>query len=156
MYGDTHEQVLEDMLDTIKWLTVASFILNLHKSHLVQAVAQVLRHLWTLGSFWAPNITKLTALLDKSDSELPQINQVSFYGLFNFYREYVPAFAELLEPLRQFLGQDAQPWMAAVRECICKVVQCIATAPHWPNTDLLTEIRMETRLSSHSIAPLLL
>ena len=65
MYGDTQEQVLEDMLEAIKWLAMASFILNLHKSQLVQAVVQVLKHLWTSGSFWAPNVTKLTTFLEK-------------------------------------------------------------------------------------------
>ena len=35
IYGDTLEQVLEDMLEAIKWLTAARFMLNLHKSHLI-------------------------------------------------------------------------------------------------------------------------
>ena len=34
-YGDTQEQVLEDMLEAIKWLAAASFMLNLHNSQLV-------------------------------------------------------------------------------------------------------------------------
>ena len=71
-------------------------------------MAQVFGHLWTLGSFWVPNITKLTTLIEKSDGELAQINWASLYGLLNFYREYVPAFAKLVKLLRQLLGQDAQ------------------------------------------------
>ena len=51
--------MLEDMLEAVKWLAVASFMLNLHKSQLVQATVQVLGHLWTSGSFWVPNTTKL-------------------------------------------------------------------------------------------------
>ena len=39
MYGDTQEQVLEDMLEAIKWLATAGFMLNLHKSQLFQAPA---------------------------------------------------------------------------------------------------------------------
>ena len=35
MYGDTQEQVLEDMLEAIKRLTAARFVTNLHKSQLV-------------------------------------------------------------------------------------------------------------------------
>ena len=97
------------MLEAVKWLAMAGFMLNLHKSQLVQAVAQVLGHLWTLGGFWAPNITKLTALMEKSDGELAQFNWASLYGLLNFYREYVLAFAELVKLLCQLLGQDAQP-----------------------------------------------
>ena len=105
IYRDTLEQVLEHMLEAIKWVTMASFMLNLCKSQLVQAIAQVLRHLWTLGGFWAPNATKLTALIEKSDSELTQFNWASLYGLLNFYRECFPAFSELVELLCQLLGQ---------------------------------------------------
>ena len=123
MYGDTQEQVLKDTLEAVKQLAAAGFMLNLHKSQLVQAAAQVLRHLWTLGGFWAPNITKLTALMEKTDGELAQFNWASLYGLLNFYREYVPAFAELVEPLRQLLGQDAHPWMPEAGECIREVAQ---------------------------------
>ena len=35
MYGDTQQRVLEDMLEAIKQLAVASFLLNLCKSQLV-------------------------------------------------------------------------------------------------------------------------
>ena len=69
-------------------------------------MVQVLRHLWTLGSFWGPNVTKLTTFLEKSDGELALLNWASLFGLLNFYREYVLAFAKLLEPLRQLLGQE--------------------------------------------------
>ena len=63
MYGDTQEEVLEDTLEAVKRLATAGFMLNLHKSQLVQAAVQVLGHLWTLGGFWAPNVTKLAALI---------------------------------------------------------------------------------------------
>ena len=148
--------MLEDTLEAVKWLTAASFILNLHRSQLVQATVLVLRHLWTLGSFWAPNTTKLTALMEKLDSELAQINQASLYGLLNFYREYVLAFADLVGLLCQLLGQDARPWMKAAGECIREVAWCVVTAPHWLNADLTAKLRMETKVSSHGIATLLL
>ena len=45
--------------------------------------------------------------MKKLDGELARFNWASLYGLLNFYREYVLAFAELFEPLRQLLGQDA-------------------------------------------------
>ena len=39
IYGDNQEEVLEDTLEAVKQLTTASFMLNLYKSQLVQAMA---------------------------------------------------------------------------------------------------------------------
>ena len=140
MYGDTQEEVLEDTVEAVKRLATTSFMLNLHKSQLVQATAQVLGHLWTLGGFWVPNVTKLTTLMGKIESKLAQFNQASLYGLLNFYREYVPAFTELVEPLHQLLGQDTHPWTPEARECIREVARHVITMPHWLNADLLAEL----------------
>ena len=140
MYGDTQEQVLEDTLEAVKQLTATGFMLNLHKSQLVQAVVQVLGHLWTLGGFWAPNITKLTVLIEKTDGELAQFNRASLYELLNFYREYIPAFAELVKPLRQLLGQDTRLWTREAGECVCEVAWCVIMAPRWLNADLTAEL----------------
>ena len=67
MYGDTQKLVLEDMFEEIKWLAAARFMPKLHKNQLVQAVVQVLRPIQSLGFFWAPKITKPTALMKKND-----------------------------------------------------------------------------------------
>ena len=131
-------------------------MLNLHKSQLVQAAAQALGHLWTSGGFWAPNVTKLAALIEKMDGELARANRASLYGLLNFYREYVPAFNELVEPLCQLLGQDAHPWMPEAGECVHEVARRVIKVPLWLNADLSEELRMETRVSSCGIATLLL
>ena len=69
VYGDTQEEVLEGMLEAVKRLTATGFMLNLCKSQLVQAAAQALRHLWTSGGFWVPNITKLNTLIGKMVSQ---------------------------------------------------------------------------------------
>ena len=46
----------------------------------------------------------MEALLQKSGAELSRMNRASLYGLLNFFREYVPTFAEITEPLRELLG----------------------------------------------------
>ena len=49
------------------------------------------------------------------------MSRPSLYGLLNFYREYVPAFTELVEPLRRLLHQDARPWMKQAVESVQEV-----------------------------------
>ena len=78
--------------------------------------------------------------MEKLDGESAQFNQVSFYGLLNFYREYVLAFTELIEPFHQLLGQDTQPWITAAGECIHEVVQHVVTALCWLNADLTAKL----------------
>ena len=39
IYRDIQEQVLEDMLEAVKWLAAAIFILSLYKIQVVQGVA---------------------------------------------------------------------------------------------------------------------
>ena len=103
-----------------------------------------------------PNVTKLTALLEKSHGALAWLNLASFYGLLNFYREYVPAFAELVKSPHQLLGQDTQLWIAAAGKYICEVAWLIVTILCWLNGDLLVKLWMETRVSSCCIATPLL
>ena len=105
IYENTQEQVLEDILEAINWLGSAGSMLNLYKAQLVQAAATALRHLWISGSFWVPHVTKLTDLMEKTYSELAWVNWASLYGLLDFSKAYVPAFAKLVEPLCLLLGQ---------------------------------------------------
>lgn len=84
----------------------------------MESAAKVLGHLWTSGGFWAPNTGKLEAIQDLSSHDMAKMNRASLYGLLNFYREYVPTFAEMTEPLRQLLGQDARPWTEAAERAV--------------------------------------
>ena len=97
-------------MEAIPHLTKAGFMINLKKSHLVEDSAKVLGHYWSTGGFWVPNVEKLQALITRTDEELGRMSRPLLYGLLNFYREYVSAFAKLVEPLRYLLWQDARPW----------------------------------------------
>ena len=44
VFGESQEQVLEDMLEVVRRLTKAGFMINLKKSHLVEDAAKVLGH----------------------------------------------------------------------------------------------------------------
>ena len=97
-------------MEAIRHLTKAGFMINLKKIHLVEESAKVLGHFWSMGGFWAPNVDKLQALISKTDEEIGKMLRPSLYGLPNFYRDYVPAFAKLVEPLRHLLRQDVRLW----------------------------------------------
>ena len=74
------------------------------------------------------------------------MNRVLLYGLLNFFREYVPTFAELTEPIRELLGQDAKPWMVAAGNAVQTVADRIVSTPRWLNMDPAQELRMEVRV----------
>ena len=78
--------------------------------------------------------------MEKMDNELARFNRASLYGLLNFYREYIPAFAELVEPLCQLLGQDACWWMPEARECVREVAHHVITVLCWLNADLTAKL----------------
>ena len=156
VFGDDRQQVLDDTLEAVRRLTRAGFMINLSKSQLVERSAKILGHTWYSGGYWAPVVTKLEALLTKSEEELARMNRASLYGLLNFYREYLPAFAETTEPLRELLGQDAQPWTTQATEAVRRTITAITNTPRWLNADLAQEIRMESRVTSAGIAVVLL
>ncbi len=129
VYGDDQHQVLEDTLEAIRRLADAGFMINMKKSQLVESAAKVLGHQWTQGGYWMPCTEKIEALCTAADKELEKMNRASLYGLLNFFREYVPTFAELTEPLRELLGQDAKPWTDAATDAVRSVAKKIVATP---------------------------
>lgn len=84
------------------------------------------------------------------------MNRASLYGLLNFFREYVPTFAEMTEPLRELLGQDAKPWTEEAEEAVRAVAARITSTPRWLNLDPAEELRVESRVCRSGLAILLL
>ena len=85
-------------------LAKAGFMINLKKSHLCQTSLKILGHHWQSGGYWYPEPAKLEALLRAGENDLKRLKRSHLYGLLNFYREYVPQFAEVTEPLRKLLS----------------------------------------------------
>ena len=156
VFGDDPAQVLADTEEAIRRLAEAGFMINMKKSQLVQPAAKVLGHRWESGGYWAPEPAKLEALQAMSDDELARVNRSSLYGLLNFYREYVPAFAEHMLPLRELLGSDVKPWTERAAAAVRLVLGRVLGSPKWLNPDLDEEVRVETRVSPEGIAALLL
>ena len=74
-------------------------MIKLKRSHLVEDSARVLGHYWLTSGFWVPNIDKIQALIYKINEKCGRISRSLLYGLLTFYREYIPVFAKLVEPL---------------------------------------------------------
>ena len=123
MYWDTQEEVLEDTLEAVKGLAATGFMLNLHKSQLVQAAVHRFSGIFgPRAAFGHPTSPSSPSLMEKTDGKLAWFNWASLYGLLNFYREYIPAFAKLVEPLLPTLGPGhPNPWMPEAWECIHEV-----------------------------------
>ena len=78
------------------------------------------------------------------------------YGLLNFYREYVPNFAEVSEPLRKLLSQDSLRWTPESIEAVRLTVAKALSGVPWLAFDPSQELRMETRLVPEALSVLLL
>ncbi len=110
VYGDDPDEVLDNTAEAMNRLAQAGFMINLKKSHLCQETLKILGHRWHSGGLWYPEPAKLQALKGSSEEEIRGMSRSHLYGLLNFYREYVPTFAEMTEPLRKLLSQDSKPW----------------------------------------------
>ena len=100
IFGDTKEEVLTYTAEAMKRLAEAGFMINLKKSTLCGQEQRILGHHWYSGGYWTPEPKKLESLMKMSDEQLQKCNRASLYGLLNFYREYVPNYAEVTEPIR--------------------------------------------------------
>ena len=58
----------------------------------------------------------------------------------------MPAFAELTEPIRELLGQDARPWTPAATRAVHQTVRAIIAGPRWLAMDPGGELRAEARV----------
>ena len=92
--------------------------------------------------------------MELSSYDMAKMNRSSLYGLLNFFREYVPTFSELMEPLRCLLGQDAKAWTPEAEDAVRTVARRIITTPKWMNMDPEGELRIETRVCRDGIAVL--
>ena len=130
VYGDDPAQVLRDTAEVMRRLAAAGFMINLKKSHLCETSLKVLGHRWQSGGYWYPEPAKLEALLRAPDHEITRLRRSHLYGLLNFYREYVPDFAEVSEPLRKLLSHDSLRWTPEAIEAVrLTITRALAGVP---------------------------
>ena len=131
-------------------------MVNLKKSHLCETTLKILGHRWSSGGYWMPERERLEQLKESTHEELRGVNRSSLYGLLNFFREYVPDFAERTEPLRKLLSNDAAPWTPEATNAVRDTVSKVLSGVPWINFDAEAELRMELKVSPGGLAAVLL
>ncbi len=122
---------MRDTAEVIRRLAKAGFMINLKKSHLCETSLKILGHKWQSGGYWLPEPGKLQSLIESSTEKLCKVNRAALYGLLNFYREYVPHFAEVTEPIRRLLGDDSKSWTEVATKSVKEVAALILNGVKW-------------------------
>jgi len=84
------------------------------------------------------------------------MNRAALFGLLNFYREYVPHFSEVTEPIRRLLGDDTRPWTEAATLAVKEVAALILCGVEWLAFDPQKELRVESRITNLGLAIIML
>lgn len=108
-------------------LNAAGLTLNLKKSEFFPKQIRYLGHIIGEGSMF-PNIQKVQGIEDpKTPSTLKGIR--SIHGLFSYYREYIPNFAEIAEPITRLLKKGTEVrWEKAQEEALKKLKTLLEAA----------------------------
>jgi hypothetical protein len=138
---------MRDTAEVIKRLAKAGFMINLKKSHLCETSLTILGHQWRSGGYWMPEPAKLKELVGASTDKLRKLNRAALFGLLNFYREYVPQFAEVTEPIRRLLGDDCKAWTEVATTAVKEVAALILNGVKWLAFDREQPLLVESRVT---------
>lgn len=134
---DEHVEHLKTVLGVLEG---AGFTANLEKSQVAQGTIKYLGHIVGSGTH-SPDPDKIAAIrqLKRPETE-KQLRSV--LGLCDYYREYVPGYAEIAEPLTRLTGKRVFtriPWpeeadcaFQNLKQRLCDAVGLSTPSPHTP------------------------
>lgn len=85
-------------------------MVNLRKSIIATTETEILGLRWATGGYFQVEGKKLRNLINASPAEIHSMSRAKIYGILSAYREHLPDFASITEPLREMLSNDAIPW----------------------------------------------
>ena len=85
-------------------------MINLAKSHIATLFTKILGREWETGGYFSAEGKNLRALLTLDHEQVANTNRARLYGILSFYRDYVPDFAAITDPLRAMVADDSLIW----------------------------------------------
>ncbi len=131
-------------------LASAGAILNLVKSHFCQDTVEFLGHVVT------PAGIRPTPAHIKSVQDWPQIKDkndiASFAGLTNYFKQYIPNYADLLKPLNKLRKKDVKfVWSSECEDSVTKLKEALTSAPVLAYWDPAYETVLHTDASAYAV-----
>ena len=71
--------------------------------------------------------------MTRTHNKMSAMNRASLDELLNFYWDYVPQFAELIEPIRQTLSQDSSEWTPTALAIVKRLATFLVGSLRWVN-----------------------
>lgn len=156
IFGRSMQEHTERLREVFERLRTAKLTLNLEKCHFAKDSVEYLGHCVTRAGV-KPSQDKVKAI-----REYPRPRNVtevrSFLGLSGYYRQYIPRYAEISQPLTQLTRKDHKfCWDRAQEEAFNRLKTEISsdTVLAYPSMDHSHEFRLHTDASDHGISAVL-
>ncbi|EEC04541.1 polyprotein of retroviral origin, putative [Ixodes scapularis] len=140
---------LQKVLETIQ---VVGLTVSPTKCRFAQPKVKYLGHVVGSSSH-APDPERMSAIAalkaPKAKRELRSV-----LGLFNYYREYVPGYSEVVRPLTDLTNRGVPntiPWSTEAERAFNSVKETLATVPTLAAPDMSKEFILTTDASEHAV-----
>ena len=150
IYSKSDEQHILDVEAVMDSLAEAGAILNLEKSHFHKGKVEFLGHNVD-GEGITPNTSYIEAI-----SKWPKIENKAdvgtFCGMINYFKAWIPDYAELIQPLNNLRKKDAPfIWDDACDESVRRLQEALTNAPVLVYFDETMQTVLTTDASAYAI-----
>jgi hypothetical protein len=158
IFSRTIEEHAEQLQKVFERLREASFTLNVAKYHFAQDQVEYLGH--TTGRTGSkPSEVEVKVKAIQSYPRPPNIREArAFLGLSGYYRQYIPLYAELAQPLTTLLRKDSPfCWTEALEDSFRNLREVISsdTVLAYSSMDSAHEYRLHTDATDVGISAVL-